>query len=43
MNFRLNQAESQMLEEKRADRGLEVSDYFRTLMEEDAGARSEAG
>lgn len=40
INFRLNDEEKKTLEEKRGRRGLEVSDYFRTLMEEDDGARS---
>lgn len=33
--FRLNKAESAELDEKRARRGLDVSNYFRTLMKED--------
>lgn len=35
VNFRLNDAEKSELDEKRAARGLETSDYFRTLMKED--------
>lgn len=35
VNFRLNDAENADLETGRARRGLEVSDYFRTLLEED--------
>lgn len=35
VNFRLNDAEKTELETKRARRGLDASDYFRTLMKED--------
>lgn len=36
INFRLNDAEKADLDQKRARRGgIETSDYFRTLMEED--------
>ncbi|QKO02766.1 ribbon-helix-helix DNA binding domain protein [Microbacterium phage Kelcole] len=35
MNLRLNDAEHANLEVGRSRRGLEVSDYFRTLLEED--------
>jgi hypothetical protein len=33
--IRLNPEEEQDLEQKRARRGLGISDYFRTLMKED--------
>lgn len=36
VNLRLNDSEKEMLERKRSRRGLDVSGYFRTLMEEDA-------
>lgn len=38
--IRLNPAEASELEEKRAHRGLDNSNYFRTLMKEDTGAVS---
>lgn len=40
VNFRLNDEENLTLEHNRARRGLDVSDYFRTLMEEDSDAQS---
>lgn len=35
VNFRLNAEEKRQLDLKRERRGLETSDYFRTLMKED--------
>ncbi len=37
--IRLNHAELEELEEKRGRRGLDRSNYFRTLMHEDEGPR----
>lgn len=40
VGFRLDKADSEMLDRKSALRGLNVTSYFVTLMKEDAGAQS---